>query len=84
MKPRSSKPGDKNMIGANIVRIRKEKNLKQKDLLARLQTKGIEISATGLSQLEGQYRKATDYELLAVSESLHVDFSDLLRRDVVE
>ncbi|MDR2590244.1 MAG: helix-turn-helix transcriptional regulator [Oscillospiraceae bacterium] len=84
MKPRSSAPGDKNIVGANTLRIRKEKNLKQKDLLARMQIQGIEISATGLSQLEGQYRKATDFEILAISESLNVDVMELLRRDILE
>lgn len=50
--------GDKNCIGRNVVSLRKEKNIKQKILLAQLQLKGIDIGQSSLSALEGQRREA--------------------------
>jgi transcriptional regulator with XRE-family HTH domain len=54
MKPRKDLPGNKNIIGEKVVAIRKAKGMKQKDFLAKLQTLGMDISATSLSRLEGQ------------------------------
>lgn len=45
----------------------------QKDLLARLQVAGVEISLPALSLLEGQKRPVSDIELKALSEILQVD-----------
>lgn len=81
MKPRSKPPGDKNVIGKNVVKIRKSKGMKQKDLLSKLQVTGSDMSPTSLSQLEGQYRLVRDYELLHVAEALNVNLEDLLHRD---
>jgi transcriptional regulator with XRE-family HTH domain len=84
MKPRSQEPGNKNIIGSNVIEIRKSRGMKQKELLTKLQISGVDMSATSLSRLEGQYRLATDIEVLAVAEALDVDIKDLLRRDLVE
>lgn len=35
--------------------------MKQKDFLAKPQTAGLDISPTGLSRLEGQYRQVQGY-----------------------
>ena len=77
MKLRSREIGKENIVGANIVRIRNEKRIKQKDLLAQLQVRGFSMSATSLSRLEGQHRKAYDREILAIAEILNVDIKDL-------
>jgi len=81
MKSRSKEIGDKNFIGSRIHELRKSKGIKQKDLLTKLQVSGLDISATSLSRLEGQYRLASDFEILAVAEALDVDIKDLLHRD---
>lgn len=78
MKPRSIKLGDKNLIGAKITALRKEKGIKQKDLLAMLQIRGIDINPSSLSKLEGQTRPVTDIELKALSELFNVSADDLL------
>ena len=57
---------------------RKELDMKQKALLAQLQIRGINITASGLSKLEGQLRKVSDYELVALAEILEVSFAWLL------
>lgn len=78
MKPRSIKLEDKNLIGAKITALRKEKGIKQKDLLAMLQIRGIDINPSSLSKLEGQTRPVTDIELKALSELFNVSADDLL------
>ena len=77
--PKRREIGDENMIGQRVVALRKEKHINQKELLARLQTRGIEIGQSGLSELEGQKRKVSDRELLALAESLEVSVNDLLK-----
>ena len=77
--PKRREIGDENLIGQRVVALRKKKHMNQKELLARLQTRGIEIGQSGLSELEGQKRKVSDRELLALAESLEVSVNDLLK-----
>ena len=78
MKPRTLALGDRNMIGARVTQARKTQNMKQHELLAKLQTAGIEISAPALSLLEGQKRPVSDFELAALSKILNVSVDWLL------
>jgi transcriptional regulator with XRE-family HTH domain len=79
MKPRKDLPGNKNIIGEKVVAIRKTKGMKQKDFLAKLQTLGMDISATSLSRLEGQYRLVQDYEVVIIAQALEIPVEELLR-----
>lgn len=54
--------------------------MKQVELLARLQTRGIDISVPALSLLEEQKRPVTDIELAALSDILSVSVDWLLGR----
>jgi len=56
--------------------------MKQVELLARLQTMGVEISIPALSLLEGQKRPVSDFELNALSTVLEVSVNWLLGRDI--
>jgi len=78
MKPRSSKPGNKNIVGSKVVAIRTERGIKQKDFLAQLQVLGMDISATSLSRLEGQYRLVQDFEIIVLAKALGIEYKDLL------
>jgi len=78
VKPRTLPLGDMNVAGANITRIRAEKGIKQKDLLARLQAGGMDITASSLSKIEGQTRMVTDKDLLLIAAALGVRPEDLL------
>lgn len=78
LKPRKLKLGNKNIIGAKVYDARNAKGLKQKELLAKLQLKGVEISTPALSLLEGQKRPVSDIELKALSEILNVSVEWLL------
>lgn len=72
MRLRTQPLGDKNLIGARVEASRKSQAMKQKELLAQLQVRGVDLNASGLSKLEGQLRSVTDFELLALSEILNV------------
>ena len=77
MKIRKQEYGTANMVGKNIERLRKEKGIKQKDFIAKMQVFGCDINPTSYSKLEGQVRSATDRELLAISKILGVAMEDL-------
>ena len=77
MKPRKAPYGNKNICGANIERIRKQKRIKQITLVSKLQLMGVDIDPSSLSKLEGQTRAATDIELKAIAEILNVTMEEL-------
>ena len=78
MRLRNQPLGSKNLIGARVESARKEQGMKQKELLAQLQVRGVDLNASALSKLEGQLRIVTDIELLAFAEILDVDVMWLL------
>ncbi len=78
MRLRSQPLGNRNLIGARVEWARKSQGMKQKELLAQLQVRGVDLNASGLSKLEGQIRSVTDQELLAISEILNVSVLWLL------
>lgn len=77
MKIRKKEYGDANIVGKNIERLRKEKGIKQKDFIAKIQTMGCDINATSYSKLEGQIRSATDKEIFVISKILGVPMEAL-------
>lgn len=77
MKTRSQIYGDKNIVGRNIERLRKERNIKQKDFIAKLQVEDLDINPTSYSKLEGQVRAATDREIYAIAKVLGVKMEEL-------
>lgn len=81
MKTRKLELGSRNMIGAKVTQARLAKGMKQNELLAKLQTFGIEISTPALSLLEGQKRPVTDFELNALADILDVSVDWLLGRE---
>ena len=81
MKTRKLALGDRNMIGSRVTEARLRIGMKQVELLAKLQTAGIEISIPALSLLEGQKRPVSDFELCALADTLHVSVDWLLGRE---
>lgn len=53
MKIRKKSYGDFNMVGRNIEYIRKERGIKQKDFIAKIQVMGCDMNPTSYSKLEG-------------------------------
>lgn len=77
MKLRKNEYGDCNIIGRRVERLRKEKGIKQKDFIAKLQLEGLDMNPTSYSKLEGQIRIATDKEVLAIAKVLEIKTDDL-------
>ena len=73
--------GERNIVGAKVVRIRQEKHIRQKDLVAQLQSMGMDISDTSMSRLEGQNRLVQDFEVPILAKALDVSIEWLLRTD---
>lgn len=77
MKIRKKMYGNKNLVGKNIERIRKEKGIKQKDFIAQIQIMGCDMNPTSYSKLEGQLRSATDKEIYVIAKILGIAIEDL-------
>lgn len=77
MKTRKQTYGNVNLIGKNVERLRKEKGIKQKDFIAKLQVEGLNINPTSYSKLEGQLRIATDKEVYAIAKVLQINMESL-------
>lgn len=78
MKPRRSPYGTKNICGAKIEALRKERGMRQTELVSQMQLLGVDINPSSLSKLEGQQRIAADIELLAISHILKVPMEELV------
>ncbi len=77
MKIRKKEYGTANLVGRNIERLRKERGLKQRDFIAKIQVMGCDINPTSYSKLEGQLRSATDKEIFIIAKILNVKMEDL-------
>ncbi|MDR0531019.1 MAG: XRE family transcriptional regulator [Oscillospiraceae bacterium] len=78
MRTRQQPLGNRNIVGAKVQERRRELRLKQRDLLAYLNKNGVELNASGLSKLEGQFRSVTDFELRCLARALDVSAAWLL------
>lgn len=61
----------------NVEHLRKEREIKQKDFIAKLQIAGLDINPTSYSKLEGQIRVATDKEVFIIAKVLRVPIERL-------
>ena len=77
MKIRKKEYGNANMVGRKIEQLRKEKGIKQKDFISKMQIMGCDINSTSYSKLEGQVRSATDKEIFVISKILNVPMESL-------
>lgn len=81
MKIRKQDYGTANIVGRNIERLRKSRNIKQKDFVAMLQTAGCDINPTSYSKLEGQIRAANDKELFVIAKVLNTTVDSLFEAE---
>lgn len=81
MRTRKLELGNRNLIGSRVTQARNAKDMRQVDLLAKLQLAGIEMSTPALSLLEGQKRPVSDIELNALADILEVSVNWLLGRE---
>jgi transcriptional regulator with XRE-family HTH domain len=74
---------NRNLIG-DRVRIARKKTIPkitQKDLLARLEVRGIVLEKTAISKIEAKTRPVTDIELVNLADALGVSILWLLSRE---
>lgn len=79
MKSRQIPLGNKNLIGANVTKIRRLNMMSQKELAINMQLLGVDINFSSLSKLEGQTRVATDKEIFAIAQIFNIKTDDLFR-----
>ena len=77
LKLRKKEYGSCNMVGKNIERLRKKKDIKQKDFISKMQIMGCDINPTSYSKLEWQIRSATDKEIFVIAKILDVTVDSL-------
>ena len=79
MKTRKKDYGNCKMVGRNIERLRKERGIKQKNFISKVQVMGLDINPTSYSKLEGQLRIATDKEIYVIAKVLGVPLEELFK-----
>ena len=72
--------GKNNQVGQTVTYLRKAAGMKQKDLMAQMQIRGIDIPQASLSKLEGQERPVTDMELRALADIFGTTVDELFNR----
>lgn len=75
-----STPLDRN-IGQKVKYYRTQQGLTQKELAARLQTYGCDITETMVGHIETGYRSASVFEIDKLTEVLKVDYNALFAQD---
>ena len=80
-KPRKTPIGSRNIVGVKVARIRMSKGIKQKELVAMLQSEGMDICDTSMSRLEGQTRLVQDFEVPILAKVLGVSVDWLLESE---
>lgn len=69
-----------NIVGKNIKKIRKDKNVTQEDLCARMQVMGFKLSRSDISKLENGKRFINDIEIVGFAKALKVSILDLYKK----
>lgn len=67
----------KNIIGAQLRRLRFKKGLTQSELAARCGVAGFDISRGTLAKIEAQIRCVTDRELTYLAKAIDVNINEL-------
>ena len=68
-----------NLVGQRIREARSKAKLSQEQVVARLQSLGVDIDQTALSRIENGERQITDIEVVAVCQILDQDIGDLFK-----
>ena len=77
-KPRSD-TGRKNLISENLIDLRKERKLSQRDLAKLLQLAGCDMDRNVITRIETQKRYVTDIELKKLCQVLDTTFEELTK-----
>ena len=66
-------------IGANIKAVRKQKNIRQVDLVRLLQLEGIEMTRESLVKIENGSQHIRASQLRGIRNALHTTYDELLK-----
>lgn len=78
-KPRSIN-GKKNLISDNLIALRKEYGLSQRELAYQLQLAGYDMDKNVITRIETQKRYVTDIEIDALCKVFNVTFEELIAK----
>ncbi len=78
MPKRLNQTTHKNIIGKQIILLRKEHNISQRDLAYRLQLAGYDMDKNVITRIETNKRFVSDIELKAFCEVFNVSYKFLL------
>lgn len=67
------------LLGENIRKLRLEKGIRNKDIVAQLQVHGVEVSKGTYSKIELGINNPSVDLLIALTEILDCDFNELFR-----
>ena len=67
----------KNLIGANVKKLREKAKMSQRELSVQLEVKGVYVCRGSVSRIEDYSRTVTDIELFAISGVLGVNVNEL-------
>jgi transcriptional regulator with XRE-family HTH domain len=81
LRTRKKELGTANSIGNKITALRKKQGMKQKDLLAKLQSRGVPIDSSSLSKLEGQTRAVKGEEVAALLDIFSISMEELYPKE---
>ncbi|MBQ6133913.1 MAG: helix-turn-helix transcriptional regulator [Lachnospiraceae bacterium] len=82
-KPRSD-TGNKNLISANLIRLRKDRKVSQRDLAKLMQLAGCDMDRNVITRIETQKRYVTDIEIKKLCQVLDTTFDELTRETGLE
>jgi len=72
----------RNLCGANIKAYRKQRKLKQLDVVTALEEDfGIKLDSTSFGRIERFERGVWDYELVAIAHILNVSVQELIKSE---
>lgn len=74
-----SKDGLNNVCGKNIVVLRKNLNLSQRQIAEKMQLIGIDIDKNAIQRIECGKRFVTDIEIIAFAKVFNITIDDLLK-----
>ena len=76
-KPRSDS-GNKNLISHNLIRLRQQHGVSQRELARQLQLLGCDVDKNVITRIETQKRYVTDIEIQKICEFFNVSFEELI------
>ena len=74
-----SKNGLNNICGKNIMVLRKNLKLSQRQLAEKMQLIGIDIDKNAIQRIECDKRFVTDIEIVAFADIFNISIEDLLK-----